>query len=193
MTAPARPFVTVVSGAPRSGTSMMMRMLAVGGIVPLTDGIRAPDRDNPQGYFEYEPVKRTKQDPSWVANAGGRAVKMVHLLLRDLPIGPEYRVVLMRRRLDEMVVSQRKMLERLGRAGGALSDERSAEIFAAQLDEIETWLAAAPGFSRCTMEYNALLADPRPHLAVLDAFLGGGLDVDAMASVVDPKLYRNRT
>jgi hypothetical protein len=190
--APSRPFVTVVSGAPRSGTSMMMRMLAEGGLPPLTDGVRAPDRDNPHGYFEYEPVKRTREDPSWVGAAAGRAVKLVHLLLCDLPSGHEYRVLLMRRRLGEMVASQRRMLERLGRDPGALSDERRAEIFAAQLDETERWLAARPGFSCLPVDYNALVESPAPHLARIDAFLGGGLDVSAMAAVVDPSLYRNR-
>lgn len=190
---PDRPFVTVVSGAPRSGTSMMMRMLAAGGLPPLTDGVRAPDRDNPHGYFEFEPVKRTREDPSWVGSAVGRAVKMVHLLLRDLPPGRSYRVLLMRRRLDEMVASQRRMLERLGRDPGALSDQRRAEIFAAQLDETERWLAAQPDFRVLRVDYNALVEDPPPHLARIDEFLGGGLDARAMAAVVDPELYRNRT
>lgn len=187
-----RDFVTVVSGAPRSGTSMMMRMLEGGGIAPLTDGVRAPDRDNPHGYFEFEPVKRTKTDASWVATAAGRAVKMVHLLLRDLPLDRSYRVVLMRRDLGEMVASQRLMLERLGRDAGKLSDQRMAEIFAAQLDETERWLRTHAGFSCLAMNYNELVATPRPHVERLAEFLGGGLDLDAMCAVVDPALWRNR-
>lgn len=186
-----RPYVTIVSGAPRSGTSMMMRMLDAGGLPALTDGVRAADRDNPNGYFEFEPVKRTREDPSWVAGASGRAVKMVHVLLRDLPAGPEYRVVLMRRRLDEMVASQRRMLERLGRDPGALSDERRAQIFAAQLAEVERWLEGRPGFRWIRMDYNELVSAPAPHLARLSEFLGG-LDLPAMARIVDPALYRNR-
>jgi hypothetical protein len=198
VSAPARSFVTVVSGAPRSGTSMMMRMLADGGIPPLTDGVRVPDRDNPHGYFEYEPVKRTKDDASWLAAAPGHAVKMVHLLLRDLPLVDdanrvrEYRVVLMRRHLTEVVTSQRLMLERLGRDAGKLTDERKAEIFAAQLDDTERWLRSQPGFSCLAMDYNELVADPRPHVERLAEFLGGGMDLDAMCGVVDPSLYRNR-
>lgn len=173
---------------------MMMRMLAAGGLPPLTDGLRAPDRDNPNGYFEFEAVKRTREDPSWVASAAGCAVKMVHLLLPDLPAaspGREHRVVLMRRRLDEMVASQRRMLERLGRDPGPLPDERRAEIFRAQLDETERWLAARADFRWLRMDYNALVEGPVPHLERLSAFLGG-LDVPAMAAVVDPELYRNR-
>jgi hypothetical protein len=128
-----------------------------------------------------------------VPAAEGRAVKLVHLLLRDLPAGRAYRVLLMRRRLDEMVASQRRMLERLGRDPGTLSDERKAQIFAAQLDETERWLTAQPGFRVHRVDYNALVEDPRPHLAQVAEFLGGGLDLDAMTAVVDPELYRNRT
>ena len=187
-----RDFVTIVSGAPRSGTSMMMRMLALGGIPALTDGVRQPDRDNPHGYFEYEPVKRTKDDPSWLDGARGHAVKMVHVLLRDLPPGRPCRVVLMRRDLGEMLASQRLMLERLGREPGKLSDERMAEIFAAQLDETERWLRGHAAFSCLALSYNDVVADPRPHVARLAEFLGGGLDEDAMCAVVDPTLWRNR-
>jgi hypothetical protein len=187
-----RPFVTVVSGAPRSGTSMMMRMLAAGGLPPLTDHVRQPDRDNPHGYFEYEPVKRLTEDASWLAEAEGRAVKMVHVLVRELPPGHEYRVLLMRRRLDEVVASQRLMLERLGQPAGNLTDERKAEIFRAQLDETQRWVAAQPGFTCLAVDYNALVQDARAELERVAAFLGGGLDLDAMAAVVDPGLYRNR-
>ena len=187
-----RDFVTVVSGAPRSGTSMMMRMLADGGIAPLTDGVRVPDRDNPHGYFEYEPVKKTKDDASWLAHAGGRAVKMVHVLLRDLPADRSYRVILMRRDLTEMVTSQRLMLERLGRDAGKMTDERKAEIFAAQLDETERWLRAHAAFSCLAMNYNELVANPPPHVERLAEFLGGGLEQGAMCAAVDPSLWRNR-
>jgi hypothetical protein len=187
-----RDFVTIVSGAPRSGTSMMMRMLESGGLQPLTDGLRAPDRDNPHGYYEFEPVKKTKEDPSWLAAAQGRAVKMVYGLLSDLPVDRPYRVILMRRDLGEMVASQRQMLERLGRDVGKLSDERKAEIFAAQLDDVERRLRSQPSFSCLAMDYNALVAAPRPHVERLVEFLGGGLDVDAMCAVVDPSLWRNR-
>ena len=192
MSAAQRAFVTVVSGAPRSGTSMMMRMLAAGGLPPLTDGRRAPDRDNPHGYFEFEPVKRTREDPSWLADATGHAVKMVHVLLADLPADRSYRVILMRRRLDEVVASQRLMLERLGRDPGKLSDARKAEIFAAQLDETERRLRAQPNFACLAVDYNELVLDPRPPAESVSQFLGGGLDVLAMCAVVDPNLYRNR-
>jgi hypothetical protein len=188
----ARDFVTVVSGAPRSGTSMMMRMLADGGLPALTDGVRKPDRDNPHGYFEFEPVKTTKTDASWLEKAQGRVVKMVYGLLADLPTDRPYRVVLMRRDFGEMVKSQRLMLERLGKDVGKMSDDRKAEVFAAQLDDAERRLRSLSCFSCLALNYNDLVADPRPLVERLDEFLGGGLDRDAMCAVVDPSLWRNR-
>jgi len=189
-----RGFLTIVSGAPRSGTSMMMRMLADGGIPALTDGVRVADRDNPHGYFEFEPVKKTKDDASWLGDADGRVVKMVYGLLADLPTdgSHEYRVVLMRRDLGEVVKSQRLMLERLGKDTGKLSDDRKQEIFAAQLDDAERRMRSLACFKCLALNYNEMIADPRPSVARLDEFLGGGLDKDAMCAVVDPTLWRNR-
>jgi hypothetical protein len=117
---------------------------------------------------------------------------MVYGLLADLPTDRTYRAVLMRRNLGEMVTSQRLMLERFGKDAGKLSDERKAEIFAAQLDETERWLRARAAFSCLAMDYNQLVANPRPHAERLAEFLGGGLDVGAMCAVVDPSLWRNR-
>src|SRR5437868_1127771 len=105
-------FLTIVSGLPRSGTSMMMRMLEAGGMPVLTDKVRSADEDNPNGYFEFEAVKRTKQDASWLDDSGGRAVKMVYRLLYDLPVNRNYRVLFMRRNLKEVLASQREMLRR---------------------------------------------------------------------------------
>src|SRR5438046_6429896 len=108
-------YITVVSGLPRSGTSLMMQMLRAGGMPVRTDGFRKADEDNPRGYLEYEPVKRTREDSSWVSDAVGKAVKVVYLLLRDLPDGFDYRVILMRRSLREVLASQSAMLMRSGR------------------------------------------------------------------------------
>jgi hypothetical protein len=191
VTAPSRPFVTVVSGVPRSGTSMMMSMLEAGGIPPQTDRLRAADLDNPRGYYEEERVKRLREDASWVKEAVGRALKVVHVHVANLPPGLEYRVVLMRRDLDEVVKSQRVMLERRGKGGGDLSDERLAQIYARQLAELEAWLAGRPGFRVLSAHYNRIVERPDPAILALDAFLGGGLDVEAMRRVVDPSLHRN--
>src|SRR5215212_2341111 len=121
--------VTIVTGLPRSGTSMMMQMLAAGGMPVLAAAVRAPDADNPRGYLEFEAAKRTARDAAWVAGAAGKAVKLVHLLLPDLPQEHEYRVLFMRRDMDEVLASQRAMLARLRRTGADLSPERLADLF----------------------------------------------------------------
>jgi len=191
MTAPDRPFVTIVSGLPRSGTSLMMRMLEAGGLPVLVDNLRAADVDNPRGYYEFEPVKRLKDDPGWVAQAAGRAVKMVYLLLLDLPPGHRYRVLFMRRNLDEVLASQKAMLDRLGKSS-PLDDERMAALFRDQIARFESWVQGRPEFRVLDVSYNAMVTDPAPLAAEVDRFLGGGLDLAAMAGVVDPTLYRNR-
>ncbi|HNY87520.1 MAG TPA: hypothetical protein PKN23_13545, partial [Candidatus Hydrogenedentes bacterium] len=114
------PEIVVVSGLPRSGTSMMMRMLAAGGMPLFTDGVRAADSDNPLGYFEHEAVKRLREDASWVPGAAGKAVKVVSALLPALPEGFQYRVILMRRPLEEVLASQRRMF---GRRGAPAADD----------------------------------------------------------------------
>src|SRR5262249_30630691 len=104
------PDIIIVSGLPRSGTSLMMQMLDGGGVPVLTDNIRAADTDNPRGYYEFEPVKATKRDATWLPAARGKAVKMVSQLLYHLPPGETYRVLFLERDLEEVLASQEKML-----------------------------------------------------------------------------------
>ena len=184
--------VTIVSGLPRSGTSMMMQMIHAGGIPALTDEIRTADDDNPKGYYEFEPVKKTKEDASWLKRAGGRVVKIVYRLLPDLPPDYHYRVVYMRRKLEEVIASQNVMLERSGKEGGGLSDEKLLGVFRAEIDKSNKWLAEQPNFEILYINYNEMLRDPAPELAKINEFLGGGLDTQAMLNVVDPDLYRQR-
>jgi tetratricopeptide (TPR) repeat protein len=186
------PPVVVVSGLPRSGTSMMMRILAAAGLPALADGARPADEDNPEGYFELERVKRTRTDASWVAEAGGKAVKVIHLLLPYLPQSRRYKVVMMHRDLGEVLASQRKMLQRSGARGARLDDEALRRTFAAQLRRVAAHLARRPCFERIEMDYNALLADPLPQLARLVEFLGLEADPASLAAAIDPRLYRNR-
>jgi hypothetical protein len=185
-------FVTIVSGLPRSGTSMMMRMLEAGGMPVLTDQLRAADIDNPRGYYELEAVKKTKDDPSWLAQAPGKAVKMVYQLLYALPKDYEFRVVFMQRDLGEVLQSQRKMLVRLGKTDDDVSDATMARIFQDQVRQCLDWLRERPNFQYLEVPYNALVSEPARPLAEINQFLGGGLDVAAMAAVVEPELYRNR-
>lgn len=188
----AKDFVTIVSGLPRTGTSMMMRMIEAGGIPALVDNIRQADEDNPKGYYEFEPVKKTKEDPSWVAQAVGKVVKMVHVLLLDLPAGYQYRVVFMRRRLEEVVKSQHVMLSRQGKEGGRLTPDQLMKMFTIQLAKVETFVKAQSHFRMVQINYNEILSDPAPSVQRINELLGGDLDTAAMRKVVDPSLYRQR-
>lgn len=129
--------VIVVSGLPRSGTSLMMRMLAAGGVPLLTDGQRTADEDNPYGYFEYEPVKALQRDATWLPQARGKAIKIISQLLPTLPPDVPYRVLFMRRELREVLASQRQMLVRRGKPSDADSDAELAALFAAHLQQVQ--------------------------------------------------------
>lgn len=181
--------IVVVSGLPRSGTSMMMRMIAAAGVPALTDAVRRADEDNPLGYFEYEPVKRTKTDPAWLDLAGGQVVKMVHALLTDLPTDRSYAVVLMHRDMDEVLASQATMLARSGRT--PVPAEVLRRVYEAQLDHAKTWMNRHAAFRRLDVEYARVIADPVGGAARVAAFLGlpGAKE---MAAAVDPSLHRNK-
>ena len=184
--------VTVVSGLPRSGTSLAMQMIHAGGIPALTDGQRTSDDSNPRGYFELERVKQLKQDKSWLDDAAGKVVKVIHLLLAELPDDRPYRVVFMQRDLREVVQSQATMLARSGRAGGQLAPERLIAVYEQQLKTVEQWLAARPNFSVLRVPYAQLVSDPAGVVPAVNAFLGGSLDEARMRAAVDPGLHRNK-
>ncbi len=179
--------IVVVSGLPRSGTSMMMQMLAAGGIEVLTDGVRAPDASNPHGYFELEAVKRLGRDDAWLAEASGRAVKVVAPLVPRLPLARRYRVVMMERRLDDVLRSQRAMLRRLhgSEAECGPSDAQLATAFARDLDHVHDHLSRHDRrFEVLRVSYEETLADPLAVAELLDDFLGGCLDLGAVAGAV---------
>jgi hypothetical protein len=187
-----RSFVTIVSGLPRSGTSMMMQMIEAGGIPALTDDVRKADDDNPKGYYEFEPVKKTKEDASWVLTAVGKVVKMVHLLLLDLPLDRQYRVVFMRRDLNEVIKSQNVMLDRHRKDSDTLPEEKMIGLFKSQIARVEKYMDEHPEqFKYVDVDYNAVMKDPKPHVERVNQLLGG-LDQGRMLAVVDPSLYRNR-
>lgn len=190
---PMRRPVIVVSGLPRSGTSLAMQMIHAGGIEAVTDGRRASDEDNPRGYFEFERVKQLRSDKSWLDGAEGKVVKVIHLLLAELPDDRPYRVVFMQRDLGEVVRSQAAMLARSGRAGGQLAPERLMAVYSQQLAAVDAWLAARPNFGVLRVPYARMVADPAAHAAAVNAFLGGTLDEARMRAAVDPSLHRNRS
>jgi hypothetical protein len=185
-------FVTVVSGLPRSGTSMMMQMLAAGGMPVLTDQIRASDEDNLRGYLEFEPVKASQRDASWVADATGKAVKVVYMLLRHLPAEHEYRVIFMRRDLGEVVGSQQAMLVRRGEQGAAVPHHQMAAIFARQLEQTDRWLESQPHILVLDVHHQDVIHEPEREARRVCEFLDLPLDVAAMALAVEPSLYRQR-
>jgi hypothetical protein len=183
----------VVSGLPRSGTSMMIKMLAVGGIEPLTDNLRTADENNPNGYYEFERVKKLKDgDTAWVGSAVGKSVKVISPLLQSLPADYDYRIIFMQRNIQEVLASQEKMLTSRGETGGQVSDEQLAEIYQKHLRNLETWLNEQSNMKVLTINYNQLLKDPLPGLNQVNQFLDGRLRIDEMLKVVDKNLYRQR-
>ncbi len=185
--------IVVVSGLPRSGTSMVMKMLEAGGLPILTDGLRTADEDNPKGYYEVERVKDLAQeaDRSWLAQARGKGIKVISYLLKSLPASFNYQVVFIRRDLDEVLASQRKMLGRRGETEET-PPERMRALFEDDLWRASYQLKRRPEFETIELHYSAVLAQPLEEARRLTAFLGGSLDPEAMASAVDPQLYRNR-
>ncbi len=186
------PFIIIVSGLPRSGTSMMMQALESGGLPIMTDHIREKDEDNPKGYYEFEPVKRTKDDPSWVPTARGKVVKIIYRLLYDLPDDHEYRIVFMQRDLSEVLASQKKMLTRSGKKGASVGDEKLAQLFRSQIADFDKWVAAKNNFSILKIDHKDMISAPQVQCEKINDFLGGILDIQAAAAAVDPSLYRNR-
>lgn len=184
--------VTVVSGLPRSGTSMMMKMLEAGGLSPVTDNIRTADEDNPKGYYELEKVKEMKADTSWMTDARGKVIKVISALLQDLPADHRYRVVFMRREMAEILASQRQMLIRRGQEPNKVPDEKMAAMFEKHLVKIAEWLDAQEHIDVLFIKYNDILAEPAGSVQTLNAFFGESLDAAAMQSVVDKQLYRQR-
>lgn len=180
----------VVSGLPRSGTSMMMQILEAGGLPVLSDGVRTPDEDNPRGYYELEAVKRTKHDASWLEGSDGKVVKIVHALLADLPTDRPYRVVMMRRKTETVVKSQAAMLDRLGQEGADLEPQKLCNIYEHQLEQAKDYMNRQSCFEFIEAWYGAVIEFSQYQVERLNHFLSGELDVEAMMAVVDPALRR---
>lgn len=186
-------YVTIVSGLPRSGTSMMMQMLDNGGILPLVDGIRTPDIDNPKGYYEFERVKKLPEgDYEWLDDARGKVVKVISALLTDLPPLYDYKIIFMQREIEEVLQSQKKMLIKDGKPTDAVSDEELTELYQQHLSTIQEWVESQDNITIHYASYNAILNDAREPLQRINKVLDKRLDIEAMLSVVDQSLYRNR-
>lgn len=185
--------ITIVSGLPRSGTSMMMKILEAGGLPLLTDNIRTPDEDNPNGYYEFEQVKKLSQgDTSWLTDAQGKAVKVISALLTYLPTIYIYDIVFMHRAEHEILASQRKMLVHRGEDPNKISDDQVIKLFKKHLTQVHTWINSQPNIKRIDVNYNQIVEEPGPQIERVNQFLDNKLDVEKMIQVVERKLYRQR-
>lgn len=187
-------FITIVSGLPRSGTSMMMAMLEAGGVPVLSDGVRTADEDNPKGYYEFERVKKIKDDKSWLPDARGKVVKMISQLLLDLPESAEgYKVVFMRRDINEILASQKQMMIRRGTVKqGAPSDEEMGKLLLGHVDAVLKNMGLRGDVDLIEVDYNAIMKGDQSCIPRINQLLGGTLDTKAMSAVIDKNLYRQR-
>jgi hypothetical protein len=170
----------------------MMQMLAAGGMPVLSDGERQPDMDNPRGYLEWERIKQLPQDPSCIAEAEGKLVKVISRLLLSLPAGHEYRVIFMQRPLPEVLASQETMLQHRGTAKPGADNSVIASAFEKHLREVYAWLDSKPYVKTLRVPYHEVLRDPKDTSRKLTQFLQINLNEDAMTRQADPTLYRNR-
>lgn len=185
--------ITVVSGIPRSGTSLMMQMMAAGGMPVLTDGQRSADANNPRGYFELESVKSLARNQDVLGQAEDKVVKVISSLLPSLPKQFEYRVIFMCRPLEEVVSSQNRMLERLGREVPPTPTASVIAAFEEHLRKIRSWLSQQPNMAVLYVDYPAVLQAPEEHIAKICAFLGRELDTAAMTRQIEHSLHREKS
>jgi hypothetical protein len=184
--------ITIVSGLPRSGTSLMMQMLDAGGLPVLSDGERKADTDNPKGYLEWERIKQLPKDPSLIAEAEGKVVKVISQLILSLPVGHDYRIVFMQRPLPEVLKSQDEILRRRGNSDSITETSAIEEAFQRHLIEVNKWLAGQPNTQVSRVHYHRVLREPKAVAEEVAAFLNVPLDIEAMVRQVDGSLYRNR-
>ncbi len=184
--------IAIVSGLPRSGTSVMMQMLVAAGLTALTDEQRVADEDNPKGYYELGSVLRLQQDTSWLGNAGGKVIKVVSPMLVHLPDDYEYDVIFMRRNLDEIVASQSRMIANRQSDGAELNDEQLIKTYKNHLKDVYVWMGSHKNVRSLSMQYRDVIENTAAAAARVAEFLGRGLDPGSMVSAVDASLYRNR-
>lgn len=184
--------ITVVSGLPRSGTSLMMQMLAAGGMAVLTDGRRTPDIENPRGYYEWETIKSLPLNPQCIAEAEGKAVKVISQLLFALPADCRYQIIFMERPLAEVLASQTEMIRRMKSSAASVPPSAMLAALQAHLNQVQAWLARQKNAAVQRVKYGEVINQPRAVAENIRDFLHEPLDVDAMAAQIDPALYRQR-
>ncbi len=184
--------ITIVSGLPRSGTSMMMKMLHEGGMPVLIDDVRKADTDNPKGYYEFEQVKQLEHNQDWLIDAQGKAVKIISALLKHLPPDYTYQVIFMQRAIEEILASQRQMLIRREEPTDRVSDNKMGDLFRQHLRQVKAWLRNRPHIEVLYVDYHTVLEHPEEQAKRINQFLANHLDEQKMAAIVDRSLYRQR-
>jgi len=189
---PVNKKIVVVSGLPRSGTSMMMKMLAEGGLSTVVDNLREADEDNPNGYFEIEDVKALKDGQNkWINDARGKVVKVISYLLEFLPADLTYDVIFMDREIHEVLASQKKMLARRNEVS-SISDEAMEKQYREHLKAVKYWLPRQANIRVKYVKYDEMVKSPETLVPSLIEFLELPLNAEAMKAVPNPSLYRNR-
>lgn len=183
--------IVVVSGLPRSGTSMVMSMLKAGGVQVITDHQRSADIDNPNGYFEYERVKLLKNDNSWLESCKGKAIKIISPLLYYLPDNLSYKIIFIYRDLDEVLASQQKMIMHNNKQKNT-DDLSLKSTFKKHLKEIYHWLEVKSNMEILHIEYEKIIFNSIACSNIINDFLKLDLSLEAMANSVNSDLYRNR-
>jgi hypothetical protein len=184
--------ITIASGVPRSGTSLLMQMLAAGGLTLLADGQRMADANNPRGYFEWEKTKSLPREPGVIGEAEGKVVKVISILLPSLPANFSYKIIFIERALTEVVASQTAMIQKLGTQGALISTEAMIQALEAHVKQVKASLRLRPEMDVCWMDHQQVIRAPYAAAANLRDFLGAHLDLRAMASQVELSLYRQR-
>ena len=183
--------ITTVSGLPRSGTSLIMQMLKQGGMELLTDNVRKADESNPNGYFEYEKVKALQRDSAWMREAEGKVVKVIAQLLKFLPACFDYKVIFIERDIQEILRSQKKMLEEMGQSISSNQDIIK-KVFEKQVEETMRWLSSQNNISVLYLKHREVLYHPYATAEEINSFLNQSFKIDLMVQIVDMSLYRQR-
>ncbi|MFK7904790.1 MAG: tetratricopeptide repeat protein, partial [Chitinophagales bacterium] len=187
------PEIVVVSGLPRSGTSMMMQMLEAGGMETFTDGKRKADNSNQKGYYEHEAVKKMVRDNSFLEKVGDKVVKVVAHLLFHLPRIYRYKIIFMDRDIDEVLQSQHKMLQRDGRLKKGTFSFRLGNQFEETLKKVKATYQNRPNVEFLYVSHREVIEYPHTVATQVQAFLDREMDMEKMASVVDASLYREKS
>lgn len=181
----------IVSGLERSGTSMMMQMLAAGEIpVAYTDSRKA-DMHNPRGYFELEGGKIINSLMKGIFPMEmykGKFIKITAYGLSYLPTECTYKIIYMERNLEEVLDSMEKMSQIIDQ-----NREETKQSFMKLNEKVKKEITSKNNIAVLFVNYNEMLKDPQPNIEKICQFIGPyEYNREKMISVVDTHLYRQR-